>query len=53
MAVSVKTSVTVPPGKPTKPMPVAADLVRLIDLRHGEGLKLHAGSLLPAQANED
>jgi hypothetical protein len=47
-AVSVNVSVTVPPGNPTKPIPVGADLARLIDLRHGLGLKAQAGNRLPA-----
>jgi hypothetical protein len=50
-AVSVNSSVTVPPGKPTKPMPVGADLARLNDFRQAVGLKMHAGPLLPAQAS--
>src|SRR5689334_19385188 len=40
---------TVPPGNPTNPMPVGADLARLIDLRQGDGLTVHAGSRLPPQ----
>jgi len=50
VAVNVNTSVTVPPGNPINPMPVGADFARLSVLRHGMGLKAHAGPKLPAQA---
>jgi len=50
LAVSVNVSITVPPGNPTRPMPVGADLARLIDFRQGDGLKAQAGPRLPAQA---
>ena len=53
LAVSVKISVTVPPGNPTSPMPVGEDLARLIDFRHGMGVKAQAGPRLPAQGRAD
>ncbi|MBI1840769.1 MAG: hypothetical protein HYR88_07970 [Verrucomicrobia bacterium] len=46
---SVNTSVTVPSGNPASPIPVGADLARLIDFRQGDGLTAQAGPRLPAQ----
>jgi hypothetical protein len=53
VAESVKVRVNVPGENVTNPMPVAADLARLIDFRQGDGLKAHAGSLLPAHGCAD